>query len=102
MQMVDELESSGMQYVISDLIEDGWEGAMPEEALLPDEIAQRRHSMFFPYNQTPVFRSGSYVLFQVDSPVGMLTSDYSPLSNLHLLQVMNPETSKAAHAVTRR
>jgi hypothetical protein len=77
-EMLAELEQSGIRYVVCHLIEDGWEGDLSGPAVLP--LPQPSAKMFFPYNQTPIFRSGSYVLFEVNRPIGWLTSEHCPLS----------------------
>ncbi len=79
-QMAEEFAASDVKWAVSDLIEDGWEGELDDRALLPEEISRNRAEMFFPYNQTPVFRSGGYVLFRIDQPIGRLTDAYLPLS----------------------
>ena len=79
-QMTAAMEASRAKWVVSDLIEDGWEGELAADKLLPEEISRKRAEMFFPYNQTPVFRSGGYVLFRIDQPIGRLTDEYLPLS----------------------
>ncbi len=78
--MAEELAASGARWVVSDLIEDGWEGELDYGGLLPEEISSNKAELFFPYNQTPVFRSGGYVLFRIDQPIGRLTDEYLPLS----------------------
>ena len=80
-EMLAELERRNIEFVVSDLQEDGWERDAADESLLPKEISERAASLFFPYNQTPIFRSGGYVLFRISRPPGSLTSDYSPLAS---------------------
>jgi hypothetical protein len=79
-EIVSELVHSGVRYVVSDLIEDGWEGDLSDECILPRVFRDEPALMFFPYNQTPVQRSGRYVLFEVRGPIGDLTSERCPLS----------------------
>ena len=79
-QMAEELAASDAKWAVSDLIEDGWEGELDDGELLPEEISRNKAGMFFPYNQTPVFRSGGYVLFRINQPIGRLTDAYLPLS----------------------
>lgn len=81
-EMIAALERSAVRFVVSDLREDGWEGDLPTNGLLPASLADRQSSLCFPYNQTPVFRSGGYVLFQIDHPVERLSEKYVPLSLL--------------------
>ena len=78
--MAAELSASDARWVVSDLIEDGWEGELDDDELLPEEISRNKAEKLFPYNQTPVFRSGGYVLFRIDQPIGRLTDEYFPLS----------------------
>jgi hypothetical protein len=79
-QMISAIENSPVRYVVSDLREDGWEGDIPDGVLLPPSVAERQADLCFPYNQTPLFRSGGYVLFRIDQPVARLSSDYLPLA----------------------
>ena len=97
-EIQDSLDSSGIRYVISDLREDGWEGSLTDHELLPLQISQHSDSMFFPYNQKPVFRSGGYVLFEVVRTAGFLTSDYSPLAIRQNSQL----TEKNVPGITRK
>ena len=92
-EMLAALEQSGVRYVISNLLEDGWEGELSGDFILPDSISRHSDTMFFPYNQTPVFRSGSYVLFEVNRRIGRLTSDSCPLS-LPVAQKITSKTGK--------
>ncbi len=78
--MISAIENSTVRYVVSDLREDGWEGDIPDEVLLPPPVAEHQADFCFPYNQTPLFRSGGYVLFRIDQPVAQLSSDYLPLA----------------------
>lgn len=64
-EMVAALENSGIRYVISDRMEDGWERDLSGNFILPDAIREHSDTMFFPYNQTPVYRSDGYELFEV-------------------------------------
>lgn len=82
-EMLQEIERDNVRYVVANLREDGWEDDVPLNMLLPASLEASRTELFFPYNQRPVFRSGSYVLFEVDSPPGSLTSEYFPLSQFH-------------------
>jgi len=86
-EMLAELERCNIEFVVSDLQEDGWEQDAVDESLLPVEISERSASLFFPYNQTPIFRSGGYVLFRISRPPGSLTSDYSPLERTVSLDI---------------
>lgn len=79
-EMLQEIAHRNVRYVVANLREDGWEDNVPSGRLLPTPLETCRTQLFFPYNQRAVFRSGSYVLFEVDSPPGSLTSEYSPLS----------------------
>lgn len=79
-EMLQEIERSNIRFVVANLQEDGWEDDVPTGQLLPAPLAARKAQLCFPYNQRPIFRSGSYVLFEVDRPPGALTSDYFPLS----------------------
>ena len=78
--MISAIESSTVRYVVSDLREDGWEGDIPDGHLLPPSVTEHQAEFCFPYNQTPIFRSGGYVLFRIDQPVARLSSDYLPLA----------------------
>ncbi len=78
--MISAIENSAVRYVVSDLREDGWEGDIPDGVLLPPSVAEHQAEFCFPYNQTPLFRSGGYVLFRIDQPVARLSSDYGPLA----------------------
>jgi len=79
-EIVADLDHSGVRYVVSDLFEDGWEGDLSGTWVLPDAVSDETASMFFPYNQTPIWRSGRYVLFEVRVPIRDLTSERCPLS----------------------
>ena len=78
--MISALENSPVRYVVGDLREDGWEGDIPDAVLLPPAVAEHHAELCFPYNQTPLFRSGGYVLFRMDQPVTRLSSNYLPLA----------------------
>jgi len=78
--MISAIKHSAVRYVMSDLREDGWEDDIPDGLLLPPSVAEHQAGLFFPYNQTPLFRSGGYVLFRIDQPVARLSSDYLPLA----------------------
>ena len=78
--MISAIEDSAVRYVVSDLREDGWEGDIPDGVLLPPSVAEHQAELCFPYNQTPLFRSGGYVLFRIDQPVARLSSEYVPLA----------------------
>jgi hypothetical protein len=80
-EMVAAVEESNVQYVVSDLREDGFEAEIPEGSLFATSLAERQASLCFPYNQTVIFRSGSYVLFRIDRSVAPLSREYLPLSN---------------------
>jgi hypothetical protein len=74
---------SPARWVIADLVESGWSGAVaeiPTSQLLPEVLVSHPTGKLFPWNQTPVFRSGGYVLFRLDQPVGEISSDSVPLS----------------------
>jgi hypothetical protein len=79
-EMLQEIERDNVRYVVANLREDGWDDDLPPGKLLPAALEASRRELFFPYNQRPIFRSGSYVLFEVNSPPGSLTSEYFPLS----------------------
>jgi hypothetical protein len=79
--MLQEIERDNVRYVVANLREDGWDDEVPENKLLPAALEASKAKLFFPYNQRPIFRSGSYVLFKVDTPPGSLTSEYFPLSH---------------------
>ena len=79
-EMIAAVEESMVQYVVSDLREDGFEDEIPDGSLLPASLAERQASLCFPYNQTPIFRSGGYVLFRVDRPIAPLSREYLPLA----------------------
>ena len=79
-EMIAAIEKSGVRFVVSDLKEDGWEAQLETATLLPKALQRRRSDLCFPYNQTPVFRSGGYVLFRIDSPIERLSDKYVPLS----------------------
>ena len=93
-EMLQEVERCNVRYVVANLREDGWEDHVPPNMLLPAALEARRTELFFPYNQRPVFRSGSYVLFEVDSPPGSLTSEYFPLSQFHSKIIATGETNR--------
>lgn len=78
--MLQEVERCNVRYVLANMREDGWDDDVPSGQLLPAALEACKSKLFFPYNQRPIFRSGSYVLFQVDSSLGSLTSEYFPLS----------------------
>lgn len=80
-EMIEAVERSPVRFVVSDLREDGWDGSMPTDELLPRGIADHQALLCFPYNQTPVFRSGGYVVFRVDRPIGCLFDQYLPLGD---------------------
>jgi hypothetical protein len=90
--MLREVELSNVRYVVANLREDGWEDEVPSGQLLPAALEAGRAQLFFPYNQRPIYRSGSYVLFQVDSPPGSLTSEYFPLSRFRTTTIATGET----------
>ena len=79
-QMTAEIAASGATWIVSDLVEDGWADELDDVEVVPEEISRKKATMFFPYNQTPVFRSGRYVLFRIDQPIGELTDQYFPLA----------------------
>ncbi len=81
-EMLKAVQIAGVDYVLADLQEDGWEETPSDGRLLPDEISASAPTLPFPWNQTPVFRSGSYVLLRCDQPTGELSSEYQPLSRL--------------------
>ena len=78
--MIAAIEQSAVRYVVTDLREDGWEGDIPDGSLLPPSLAKHQSELCFPYSQTPVFRSGGYVLFRIDYPIAHLSRDYVPLA----------------------
>ncbi len=86
-EMLKAVETAGVDYVLADLQEDGWEETPSDERLLPDEISASAATLPFPWNQTPVFRSGSYVLLRCDQPPGELSCEYQPLSRLRATQL---------------
>jgi len=79
-EMISAVEESAVLYVVSDLREDGFEGDIPDGPLLPTSLREQQASLCFPYNQTPIFRSGGYVLFRIDRPVAPLSREYLPLA----------------------
>ena len=89
------IEMSHVHYVVSDLIEDGCDVDLATNDVLPNTLALQSSTLFFPYNQTPVFRSGGYVIFEINRPIGWLTREYSPLSQEYLLQLTSTESSAA-------
>lgn len=80
-EMLAAIGESKIQYVVSDLREDGFEGEILHGSLLPASLVARKASLSFPYNQTAIFRSGGYVLFQVDRPMAPLSREYLPLAS---------------------
>ena len=80
-EMIEAVEKSGARYVVSDLREDGWNGELPDAVLLPEFVSESQTMNWFPYNQTPLFRSGGYVLFRIERPVECLSGEYLPLAN---------------------
>ena len=75
-QISAEVAASRQRYVVADLMRatrDGqkvydpaaWKGGEFLPAWLPPEERAK-----FPWNQTPVFRAGRYVVFKVDQPLG--------------------------------
>ena len=93
-EMLQETERCHVRYVVANLREDGWEDDVPPNMLLPAALEAGKSKLFFPYNQRPVFRSGSYVMFEVDSPPGSLTSEYFPLSQFHSKIIATGETNR--------
>jgi hypothetical protein len=74
---------SRARWVIADLVESGWSGAVseiPAAELLPAALISHPAGKLFPWNQSPVFRSGGYVLFRLDQPLGEISRDSVPLS----------------------
>jgi hypothetical protein len=61
---------------------------------LPAALEASKAKLFFPYNQRPIFRSGGYVLFEVDAPLGALTSQYFPLSEFRTKIVATEEAGR--------
>lgn len=86
-EMLKAVQTAGVDYVLADLQEDGWEETPSDGRLLPDEISASAPTLPFPWNQTPVYRSGSYVLLRCDQPTGELSSEYQPLSRLRATQL---------------
>ncbi|MBL8812104.1 MAG: hypothetical protein JNM43_18205 [Planctomycetaceae bacterium] len=86
-EMLKAVELADVDYVLADLQEDGWEETPAEGCLLPAEISASSAALPFPWNQTPVFRSGSYVLLRCDQQTGELSSEYQPLSRLRATQL---------------
>ena len=93
-EMLQEIERRHVRYVVANLREDGWEDDVPLNKLLPAALEAGKTELFFPYNQRPVFRSGSFVLFEVDSPPGSLTSEYFPLAQFHSKILATGETNR--------
>jgi hypothetical protein len=91
-EMLQEVERRNVRYVVANLREDGWDDDVPSGQLLPASLEACKSKLFFPYNQRPIFRSGSYVLFQVDSSLGSLTSEYFPLSEFRTKIIATGET----------
>jgi len=74
---------SSARWVVADLVESGWSGVVaeiPSAELLPAALESHPAGTLFPWNQTPVFRSGGYVLFRLDQPIGDISPDSIPLS----------------------
>lgn len=78
-EMVAAVAACGAEWVIADLAECGWEEPVPDGELLPSTMTESEQRLF-PWNQTPVFRSGGYVLLRLDQPVGELSHESMPLS----------------------
>ncbi len=93
-EMLQEVERCNVRYVVANLREDGWDDDVPSGQLLPAALEACKSKLFFPYNQRPIFRSGSYVLFQVDSSLGSLTSEYFPLSQFRGKFIATGETDR--------
>jgi hypothetical protein len=93
-EMLQEIERDNVRYVVANLKEDGWDDGVPSNKLLPAALEASKTKLFFPYNQRPIFRSGSYVLFEVDSPPGSLTSLYFPLSEFRTKIIAAGETGR--------
>lgn len=93
-EMLQEIERDNVRYVVANLKEDGWDDDLPPGKLLPAALEASRGELFFPYNQRPIFRSGSYVLFEVDRPPGSLTSQYFPLSQFRGKIIAAGETAR--------
>jgi hypothetical protein len=93
-EMLQEIERNNVRYVVANLKEDGWDDELPPGKLLPAALEASGRELFFPYNQRPIFRSGSYVLFEVDSPLGSLTSLYFPLSQFRGKFIATGETDR--------
>jgi hypothetical protein len=93
-EMLQEVERRNVRYVVANLREDGWDDEVPSNKLLPVVLEASKAKLFFPYNQRPVFRSGSYVLFEVDAPPGSLTSQYFPLSEFRTKIIATGETGR--------
>ena len=93
-EMLQEIERDNVRYVVANLREDGWDEQVPSNKLLPAALEASKTKLFFPYNQRPIFRSGSYVLFEVDSPPGSLTSQYFPLSQFRTKIIATGETDR--------
>lgn len=77
------LENSKQKLVVTSLREAGMSprllhGPDGPQPRLPNAFPPARLENF-PYSQSVVFRSGEYVVFRVDRPLGSLCSDYSPL-----------------------
>lgn len=79
-EMIAAVEKSHVQYVVSDLREDGFDEEIPGDPLLPTSLVERQATLCFPYNQTAIFRSGGYVLFRIDRPIAPLSREYLPLA----------------------
>ena len=93
-EMLQEVERRNVRYVVANLREDGWDDEVPSNKLLPVALEASKTKLFFPYNQRPIFRSGSYVLFEVDAPPGSLTSLYFPLSEFRTKIIATGETGR--------
>ncbi len=91
-EMLQDVERQHVRYVVANLSEDGWDDVVPLGQFLPPALEASRPELFFPYNQRPIWRSGSCVLFEVDSPAGSLTSEYFPLSKFRGKFIATGET----------
>ncbi len=84
-EIVDQLDRSGHQYILSSLLENGLTfeqcqtSATDQPHQLPAEFP-REHLHEFPYQHPVVFRSGQYVIHQVTGTAAPLNPAFSPLA----------------------
>jgi hypothetical protein len=72
-------QESPMMYIVCDIREDGWTGDDPQGLFKLSDVGLTPDTVFFPYNQEPVFRSGGYLVFEKTAELGTMTTVYEPL-----------------------